>query len=108
YIPVFPYTGEMGKRGLMRFIGLEPPQQAGTTRGQLQVTANDLLRERLEPLLPNDPWGQKSFLYWLRAQEERAPEGEADSLALLSEELLIDQDFIAEVVKLIPERLQLS
>jgi 5-methylcytosine-specific restriction protein B len=107
YIPVFPYTGEMGKRGLMRFIGLEPPQQAGVTRGQLQVKANDLLRERLEPVLPNDPWGQKSFLYWLRAQEERAPEGEADSLALLSEELLIEQDFIAEVVQLLRERRQL-
>jgi 5-methylcytosine-specific restriction protein B len=107
YIPLFPYTGEKGKRGLMRFLGLEPPQQAGTTRGQLQVTANDLLRERLEPLLPNDPWGQKRFLYWLRAQEEQAPEGQADSLALLSEELLIDQGFIAEVVQLLRDRRQL-
>ena len=71
------------------------------------MSANDLLRERLEPLLPDDPWGQKSFLYWLRAQKERAPEGEADSLALLSVELLIDQDFIAEVVKLLRERKQL-
>jgi 5-methylcytosine-specific restriction protein B len=77
------------------------------TRGAVQVAANDRLRERLDPLLPGDPWGQKNFLYWLRAQEERSPEGEADSLALLSEELLIPPEFVADVVQLLRERRQL-
>ena len=106
YLPVFPYTGGMGKHALMQLIGLTPPRAEGHTRGQLQVLANDRIRERLEPQFPGDPWGQAQFLYWLRQQEEEppAPPPDRDLVGELAERLLVERDFVAEIIALLRDK----
>ncbi len=63
YLCVYPYAGPQGKLKMLRALDLpEPPGDAGP--GQRQVMSNDLLKERLDPFFPNDPWGMQEFLYW--------------------------------------------
>jgi 5-methylcytosine-specific restriction protein B len=91
YIPVFPYSGDMGKATLMRLIGLDPPP-AAATRGQRQVQANDAMRHRLDPFFPNDPWGQAQFLCWLRTRElVREDAVVASDLDLAADELHVER-----------------
>jgi 5-methylcytosine-specific restriction protein B len=105
YLPVFPYTGDMGKQALMQRIGLSPPHAEGRSRGQLQVLANDLIRQRLEPHFPGDPWGQAQFLYWLRRQDEQPPQApDGDVLGELAEHLLVDRGFLDEIVALLRDK----
>jgi 5-methylcytosine-specific restriction protein B len=104
FIPVFPYGGKSGKRALMPLIGLEPPKEGGMSRGQLQVAANDLIRSALDPYFPSDLWGQAQFLYWLRAREQTPDVAVVDSLGPLADELLLDRDFLDEIVELLKDK----
>lgn len=107
FLPTFPYTGDMGKASLMRLIGLEPPSAAGRSRGQLQVLANDMIRERLDPYFPDDPWAQGQFLYWLKARGERPPEDDVDVLEGVAKELLVERAFVEELVELLHDKGQI-
>ena len=62
YLPVFPYSGSMGKRAMLNLLSL--PEPTAQTRGGRQVESNDVLRKRLDPSFPGDPWGAARFLYW--------------------------------------------
>lgn len=105
YLPVFPYVGEMGKRALMPLIGLTPPVEDSRTAGELQVLANDQIRTRLEPLFPNDPWGQAQFLYWLKSRGANPVEQtEIDVLGELAATLLLDRSFLEEIVQLLRDK----
>lgn len=106
YLPIFPYGGPKGKLKGLRTLGLEPPDVEGLTRGEIQVASNESLRNRLEPLFPGDPWGQKKFLYWLADREEQGRFGE-DVLASLAEELLMDQSFLEELTGLLDDKGQI-
>ena len=107
FVPTFPYTGEMGKASLMRLIGLSPPSAKSRSRGELQVMANDMIRDRLEPYFPSDPWAQGQFLYWLRARGERPPEDDVDVLGTLAKELLVEPAFVEELTSLLREKRQI-
>jgi 5-methylcytosine-specific restriction protein B len=104
YLPVFPYTGDMGKVRLMRLVGLDPPD-AGLSRGARQVQANDAMRSRLDRYFPGDPWGQAQFLYWLNRQAA-APvvDGSGDLLGALAEEVLVDRSFLEDVIGLLEDK----
>jgi 5-methylcytosine-specific restriction protein B len=104
YLPVFPYGGPKGKLKALRTLELQPPAADDPSRGRLQVTANDVLRGRLEPLLPGDPWGQKEFVYWLAGRPEV---GGPDALAGLADELLLDPRFIQELADLLADKGQI-
>jgi 5-methylcytosine-specific restriction protein B len=106
FLPVYPYTGDMGKVKLMRLIGLEPPDQS-LSRGERHVLANDAIRHSLDPFFPGDPWGQGQFLYWLNSQAERPPVEETDVLGALADELLVDKVFLLELVELLREKKQI-
>ncbi len=104
YVPVFPYTGDMGKVRLMRLIGLDPPD-SGLSRGRRQVEANDAIRSRLDRYFPGDPWGQAQFLYWLNRQAAVPVVDEAgDLLGTLAEELLVDRSFLEDVLDLLEDK----
>lgn len=106
YLPVFPYSGDFGKARFLKAFGLELPDPK-LSPGRRQVAANGALRSRLDPLFPNDPWGQAQFMYWLVQQpsaEEVTTQTEADVLAALADELLVGREFIAEVVALLREK----
>jgi hypothetical protein len=100
WIPLFVYRSGagVGKRDFLRLIKSPPLDEVNKHVGELAVESNDLLRERTEPLLPDDPWGQMPFLWWLR---NWAP---ASSLA---EELLLPQWWLDEVQALTEDKPQL-
>lgn len=104
FITVYPYSGALGKRRMLRLLGLSEPESE--SRGEIQVQANDLLRQRLDRLFPNDPKGMGSFLYWL-AERDAEPElvaAEADPLDALSEELHVDRAFLDDIVALLEDK----
>ncbi|MDP8975659.1 MAG: AAA family ATPase [Actinomycetota bacterium] len=104
YVPVFPYTGEMGKLAMLDLLGVEHPDVADGSRGSRQVAANDALRSVLQPHFDDDAWGMGQFLYWKRAQDEAAPRGSEDVLGRLADEVLLDESFLQEVVSLLRDR----
>lgn len=103
YLPVFPYSGPKGKRRMLQL--LELPEPTSESRGQLQVQANDRLRERLDRFFPGDPWGMAQFLYRY-AEREDEPEvvADVDPLDELAEELLVDRGFLDDVVALLEDK----
>lgn len=102
FLPVFPLTGPMGKIALLRRLGLPEPD-ATLSRGKRHVLANDALRERLEPLLPGDPWGQAQFAYW-RLRDEGVAAPEVDRIAEIAGELLVPEPFLREVQDLLLDK----
>ena len=108
WLPLYQYGGPKGKLHLMESheLGIEAPADLEEwSLGRRVEWTNDCLRELLEPHLPNDPWGQMVFLYWLR--ERQASSVDADgSLAGLAEELLVETDWLEKIVGLLEEKRQ--
>jgi MoxR-like ATPase len=78
WLPLYQYSGPMGKLGLMASPELEleiPPDLERWPLAQRIAFTNDALRRKVEPLLPGDPWGQMVFLYWLRDQHRLSATG---------------------------------
>lgn len=107
FLPVFPFTGEMGKARMLKLLDLPMPDSA-LSRGERQVAGNDRLRERLDPLFPGDPWGQAQFLYWLNARGSTTstPAGgdDVDELAELAERLLVPKSLLEDIVALLEDK----
>jgi 5-methylcytosine-specific restriction protein B len=109
WLPVFPYAGSKGKKRLAQapVLGIEPfdDDVLGTT-GTRTVEANRRLRDVLEPVLPDDPWAQGQFLYWLR---DRAAAEEAPIVGLrgLAKELLLEEQWLEDTVELLRDKRQL-
>lgn len=109
FIPVFPYGGKSGKKHHLDLLGLTPPDPT-LSRGEVQVRANDLLRQALEPHFGNDPWGMNRFLYWLdgyrlRTVDRRDNEEEQGvALDTLADELLVKPQFLHEIVELLDDK----
>ncbi|NLT27387.1 MAG: AAA domain-containing protein, partial [Microbacteriaceae bacterium] len=108
FLTVYPYIGPMGKLRMLKALGLEAP--TGDSRGELQVAANDALREVLDPHFPGDPLGMGQFLYWLVARDEDEPDGadgDADPLGEVADELLVDREFVDDIVALLESKKQI-
>lgn len=106
YLPVFPYTGDMGKARMMKLLEVLLPADP-LSRGHKQVEANDALRARLENHFPGDAWGMAQFLYWLNRQGEVETIAETDILGTLADELMLDKAFLEDVVALLREKGQI-
>ncbi|MEJ8278195.1 McrB family protein [Pseudonocardia spirodelae] len=100
FLPVFPYKGEHGKHRLLQLLGM--PEPAATSRGHVQVDANDRLRRRVEHLFPGDPWGMSRFLLWYVSHEPERTDD--DPIADLAEDLLIDRAFLDEIIELLRDK----
>lgn len=101
-LPVFPLTGPMGKIALLRKLDLPEPSEE-LSRGERHLSANNALRERLEPLFPGDLWGQAQFGYWLLHQEEVHPP-EVDRLTEVASDLHVQEEFLREVEELLLDK----
>lgn len=90
WIPFFVYRSGAGagKQDVIRVLRLPALDEQGKTPGDLAVESNNVIRARLDALLPGDPWGQMSFAWWMRGW---AP------TSSLSEELLLPQAWLDEV-----------
>ncbi len=110
WIPVYPYTGDRGKRAVMESpelgIGAHPELEEMSV-GQRAQRSNDLLRSVLEPHIPSDPWGQMTFLYWLRDRNMKAPSRPTSSLSDLAKHLYLPESWIEEVLALATDKGQI-
>lgn len=73
WIPMFRMDGKMGKLRVAGSPELDitiPPYFMQKSYGERIRWTNDVLRDKVEPLLPNDSWGQMVFLYWLRERND--------------------------------------
>ena len=95
YLCVYPYGGNKGKEGMHSLLGIEEPTGS---RGEIQVESNRLLRECLQPYFPDDLWGMSQFFYWYAYGDSNGSESETD-LDELAEELLVDEEFLEDVVE---------
>ncbi|WP_420431987.1 McrB family protein [Candidatus Poriferisocius sp.] len=102
YLCVYPYhgRGDKGKKAMLSFLGLEEPTGS---RGEIQVEANRLLRECLQPYFGNDLWGMSQFFYSFAYQDDRDEASNPD-LGTLAEELLVERSFLEDVVKLLEDK----
>jgi 5-methylcytosine-specific restriction enzyme B len=106
WVPAFPLRGPMGKVRLLEALGL-PHELVGTV-GEQQVTANNSIRDRLEPHFPGDTWGMKNFAYWLASQEEVVETtAGVDLIEKAATDLHVSADFLREVVELLREKKQI-
>jgi 5-methylcytosine-specific restriction enzyme B len=107
YLPAFPVHGPMGKRAMLDALDLSF-DPSGMTAGQVQVRANDLLRERLDEFFPGDTFAMKEFLYWLRSQsEDERVASDVDRIAEAAAQLHVDEHFLRELVELLEEKGQI-
>lgn len=105
FVTVYPYIGPKGKLRMLKLLGLPAPDVAG--RGELQVASNDDLRAALDRFFPGDPLGMGQFLYWFAERDEvPAVESSVDPLDELAEDLLVDRDFVHDVVALLQDKKQ--
>ena len=100
YLCVYPYHGDKGKKAMLCWLGLEEPNGS---RGEIQVKANRLLRECLQPYFGNDLWGMSQFFYSY-AYRDDGEEASNPDLGTLAEELLVEQSFLEDVVKLLEDK----
>ena len=112
FLPIFPFSGDNGKAALLEVLGSKaPPMQS--SRGVLQVQANDAIRAITEPLFPGDPWAQAQFAYWLRDRNTSGGEtgGELtdptsraiERLEQLAPKLYVDSEFLLDIHSLLTE-----
>ena len=85
-------------------VGLTPPDNG--SRGDRVVAANDILRDQLEPYFRGDLTGMSTFLHWLLNQEPPVrPNGsQLRGLPALADELLIDVEFLDDIVDLLNDK----
>jgi hypothetical protein len=108
WLPLYQHSGAKGKLRLIESpeLGIAVPEdlEERSLGGRIEWT-NDRLREVMEPHLPGDPWGQMVFLYWLREGHSPAVGG-TSTLASLAEELLVEEEWLGEVIGLLEEKRQ--
>ncbi|MCD9625293.1 McrB family protein [Rhabdothermincola salaria] len=106
FIPVYPLRGDNGKAAILNALGRDVPDPR-LSRGTRQVQANDALRALFDPFLPDDPWGQMVFAFWLR---DRLAEGATveDPLERVAKEChLPNTSWLEELVELLDDKRQI-
>lgn len=104
-LPLYAMSGENGKLRLLEVLG-EPLPSDSYSRGSRQVISNKAIRDRLEPLLPEDPWGQMQFAYWLRDNPRALPVTDPLEAARLAC-YLPDTSFLVKLRELLEEKRQI-
>ncbi len=104
-LPIGQQGGKWGRGAMLRRLGL--PKPTGSSLGQRVVDANNRLREHLEPHFQDDTLGMGAFLGWLLEQEPAGGTGSPTDpvdLTKLSGELLVDVDFLKDIVSLLEDK----
>lgn len=98
WIPHFVTGGKVGKLTILDVLGMEAPGGLGV--GAAAAATNDAIRLRLQPHLPDDPWGMQNFTWWL-LHREHVPE---TPLATLADELYLSEDFLARILRMLDDK----
>lgn len=106
WLPIFTLGGDAGKIAILGRLGGPAKWTDGKSRGRMHVETNALLRQMLDPLLPDDPWGQAELAKWVMRRSEQALIPAHDALGEAASELLIGEDFLREIKALLEEKKQ--
>ena len=102
FLPVHRNVGNLGRAKMLSKLGLPAP--LGSTPGQRVVDANNRLREHLEPHFGDDTLAMGAFLGWLlELPDKKDPNGSID-LTELADELLVEVDFLDDIVSLLKDK----
>ncbi len=103
-LPLDANRGPAGRRRSLKKLGLAEPR--GATDGQRVLDANDRLREHLSPFFSDDTLGMGAFLQWLtqKGGAEPEPDDGPMDLAELADELLVDVEFLDDIVELLKDK----
>ena len=93
--------GKWGRAAMLRRLGL--PKPAGSSYGRRVMDADRRLREHLEPHFGDDTVGMGAFLWWL-LEQELPPPGSPVGLPELADELLVDVEFLEDIVELLRDK----
>ena len=93
--------GNWGRAAMLRRLGL--PKPAGSSYGRRVMDADRRLREHLEPHFGDDTVGMGAFLWWL-LEQELPPPGSPVGLPELADELLVDVEFLEDIVELLRDK----
>ena len=107
FLPVHRNVGNWGRAKMLSRLGLPAP--VGNTPGQRVVDANNRLHEHLEPHFGDDTLAMGTFLGWLLVTalpDKKRSDGPMD-LTELADELLIDVDFLEDIVDLLQDKGQI-
>ena len=101
FLAICVQGGEWGRAAMLRRLGL--PKPAGSSYGQRVMDADRRLREHLEPHFGDDTLEMGAFLRWLLEQEPPSPDGPIN-LDELADELLVDVEFLDDIVELLKDK----
>ena len=99
FLPIGTHDGRWSRATMLHRLGL--PEPRGSSHGQRVVDANSRLREHLERHFGDDTLAMGAFLEWLLQQEP--PDSPMD-LAELADELLIEGEFLEDIVSLLDDK----
>ncbi|WP_404393028.1 McrB family protein [Humibacillus xanthopallidus] len=106
WLPLFSLGGDSGKVAMLARLGGPARWTEGKSRGRMHVETNALLRQTLDPLLADDPWGQAQLAHWLMRRSDKALTPDKDALGDAAGDLLIDESFLREIKGLLEEKKQ--
>ena len=99
FLPIGTHEGRWSRETMLNRLGLPKPQ--GSSHGQRVVDANNRLREHLEPHFGDETLEMGAFLEWLLQQE---PSESPMDLAELANELLVEAEFLEDIVSLLEDK----
>ncbi len=99
FLPIGVQRGKWGRAAMLQRLGL--PKPTGSSHGQRVLDANDRLLEHLEPHFGDDTLEMGAFLEWLLGHE--LP-NDPVPLAELADELLVDVEFLKDIVELLKDK----
>jgi len=99
FLPLPSQIGKWGREVVLRALGLPDVR---SSYGQRVIDANNRLREHLAPYFETDTAGMVAFINWFKGKG-RLPEGPVD-LTELADELLIDVEFLEDIVSLLEDK----
>ncbi len=99
FLPIGVQRGKLGRAAMLQRLGL--PKPTGSSHGQRVLDANDRLLEHLVPHFGDDTLEMGAFLEWLLGHE--LPNGPVP-LAELADELLVDVEFLDDIVELLKDK----
>ena len=110
FIPISSQRGKKwGRTAMLRRLGLPNPQRS--TFGLELVDANDRLHEHLAPHFNSDTQAMGVFLHWLAELDDADDDDTAESdakyepdLLNLAKELLVDVEFLRDIVSLLEDK----
>ena len=104
FLPIGVLDGNPGTLQMLERLGL--PKPSGETYGEWCVEANDRLREHVARYFDDDPIAIAAFLYWLMKQDkiERTEGDHTPDVVRLAEELLVDAEFLKDIVSLLRDK----